>query len=197
MPVFTETLNTFTEFVALNTEPYVETYPLPVQGEAAYFPVYNAGGDHLFRKGDNIKIVSVGYVLPENFTLFTDDTADSAPADNTPPQLGILFYNELDSKITYLYELTGNIINGKSSGVARSVINVPVEGEYFLNAFINPNNTARLLSQSLSDFSIRMWAFNLRISMLNLPESYHNTKQRVRLFVKVEHTIPLYTIPPE
>lgn len=189
MPEYIETLQTYIKFYPNIDSEYVPI-EAPPANEGLYRTMVNAAGGYLFTKGDNIRVISCGYILPDFFTHYTDDTAVGSPSAS--PRFAIVMKNANNAVITYPRELSGNT---SAVGFAGGMFYVPYDGEYFFNAYMNPYDTSLAQGVALTDFSILGWLHDLRITMRNCPDGYDDIAQKIRLFIKVAHTIKLETIP--
>ncbi len=195
MPEFIETLQTYIDFTCDKDVLFVDI-ELPDPADfSGYRALANASGQTIFTKGDQLRIISVGYILPGSFVEYTDSGNAPTTFDGAPV-MGLIMRNVTSADIIFPYELSGNITEDQVVGLRefnKSIFFVPYSGEYFFNALINPNKNAQFQSLTLENFELNAWLFQLRISMLNLPDTYDDLEQKIRLFVKVAHSLPLIT----
>jgi len=195
MPELIETLVTYIKFTPALNGNFVIPEACPQPDETGYRQMVPANGNNIFTKGENIRLISVGYILPGGFQLYTDDTTKGYEQ----PAIGLVFKNGAGTMV-YPYEYSGCLAALAPAPsffhYSRSTHFVPYPGEYFLNVLLNTDNTRGLLSiTNWSDFSLYGWLHNIRISMVGVPESLLDIDQHIKVYAKIAHNIPLYSIP--
>jgi hypothetical protein len=163
-------------FVGDNLSEYVNA---TVPGAGATYRARNAYAKNKFTKGDSIRVLSLGIILPELFTF---------RQVNTIPLL---------QEITIIPEgvTTGNSYNNPSFSAGQQFVpmeNYEVVFDTFLSCRDSINSvdpTKTLLSEN---FYLRIYhAYALKISMLNAPDAINGKTFFVVPFIKVLHSIPL------
>jgi|WetSurMetagenome_2_1015567.scaffolds.fasta_scaffold06083_11 hypothetical protein len=164
-------------FTVDNTQSYVKV--VPVSGAVPFTLPYilkNGSGKYRFHPGEAINIISIGYIIPENF-LKTEISSDALS--------GFLLLRvliEKDNGDTYY-------IQGFEDGMS-----LPSENfESVINKFVNPIS---LHGTSISSYFNLSLEFIMKasdslyalISMINVPDKLNGRVFKIRPFVKVEHS---------
>jgi hypothetical protein len=142
---------------------------------------YNGAGKKVFQSGDNVLLLSAGYILPEMFTL-AQTKPTSEPATNLDqPNLSI---NSVD-------EDAGATI----SNVLLDLIFPMGNFELPLGVYYNSTGYDEFLHLQLTaqKFTLRgLLVVNpCKISMVNVPDKLQSTVQYITPFIKVLHNKPL------
>lgn len=140
-------------------------------------PVYvqNASGLNIFSAGDNFRLLSIGYIIPENFTIFGDSPIrfQITPYGTVS---GLTYYNPIWSG-TYQYLPMENF-----ELVQDALFNC---FDAYRTGFPAFNLTSENFKLSVSNL------VGLRISMLGVPTSLNGKTFYIKPFIKILHTINL------
>jgi hypothetical protein len=162
------TVNTAVDFVVA----------VPASGFAE---LWATGARKYFKKGDNFQILSVGFSMPECFTLYKDP-------------------NELYQLPSFEFYPKGKVSNHYFSNVnIPSSILMPLENfEMSVDTFFeceksidNLDPTNNLLKE---DFSLMLTMYDWKISMLNVPAVYNGKIFYIVPFIKVLHNEKLTSV---
>jgi hypothetical protein len=163
-------------FVGDSTSEYVNA---AVPGGGATYRSRNAYNKNTFTKGDSIRILSGGIVLPESFTF---------RQINTQPLLQV---------ITIFPEgvTTGNSYYNPNFSAGQQFIpneNYEVVFDTFLSCRETINQVDPTKTLLYEDFYLRLYhPYALKISMLGTPAAIDGKTFYVSPFIKVLHNIPL------
>lgn len=137
--------------------------------------LYNATGRSYLRKGDSFLIQSLGFLLPDGFVLAGSPT-------NTYNTIFRLYPDDSSGTSKRFGELSGG----------QEDIFIPIENtDMFLNLYIDVT-AAQLTVQSFQLKTNILGGQN--VSMLGAPTSINGDTYKVKIFMKILHTIAMDTI---
>lgn len=178
MPEFTVDISAEDHYVKAGYSEYRESAAL-----------YNASGGKMFRNGDNIIILSAGFVLPEQFLSAVPQFEEDL--QRTCNQFDItLFVPEnpeviLTNTLYYCPELGGT-----------PVITLPLDTyEMAFDIFLSVNKSSVLGQGAIflnNDFCMSMDASSIFVSMWNVPQGMDGEVFKIVPFIKVKHNQTMY-----
>lgn len=140
----------------------------------------NAKSQSRFQPHDNLILMSAGIVLPEMFTFasYTNGAATSLSVFSP------LIYDDTDT-------LKANFPGAES-------IAIPMENyEVALGVFANFHDLNVQIGVNSSYYRIGLKDTDVnRVSMINVPTALNDLVIKVIPFIKVLHTLPMFTPPP-
>lgn len=141
----------------------------------------NASNKGIFLNGDNLTIVSAGFILPEAFTFYKN-----------PAQLS--FYSFLLSQLA-IKGISGDIFKIDVLGTMAGVY-IPLENyEISINTFVDLTKQKRVVAPHIKlneNFSLfTVIADTLKISMKAIPATYDGKTFIVSPFFKILHNFSL------
>ena len=151
---------------------------LATSGQGATALLYNAQGFKRFQANDNLRILSVGIILPEQFTLAkTPYTATLGGA------MGITVDLKKASSATYRsFPQFGSL----------GTLTLPlVDFDFPVDIFIDINAMALSDAFNLRGYMNKIGNVSPQVSMVNAPAALDATLQTCILYVKVLHNFPM------
>lgn len=168
-------------FTANNAVDYV----IPTTAPAADFTLKTADNKDVFEIGDNFTILSVGYVLPEAYTLWKHR------GDLLADDYGIMF------ALLNLLGVSGAYYNidslGRNPRIYMPLECYEMETEIFVDVtkqtnVLPPNN---LLTEK---FKLSFLPFPFKISQRGQPAAFNGKQFIISPFVKIAHNFPLVIV---
>lgn len=163
-----------------NTVDYVQT----IAPGGVDFKMYNSNIKGKFQAGDNLSIISAGYILPESYTLWkqgTDLITKTEPA--------------MQRANFYLVGATSGAIYSIDSLGANPGIYLPLENyEHELDIFIDTTKQFKLLPPNTAlnePFFIFLALIPMLISQKSQPAANNGKVFIIVPFLKVAHNLPL------
>jgi hypothetical protein len=151
----------------------------PVYDPIEYPVMINPGGLKTFTRGDNFQILSVGYILPENFVMA------SFPADTLSLKIPRILFGlqEISSyTVHYIPEMSA------ASGVGLPMENFESGCSIFVNAKSVYDGPFKLFAKFVLDADTPDYP---QVSMQGVPAALEASKQLVTVFAKILHNFVL------
>jgi hypothetical protein len=153
--------------------------PLSVATTPTNILYRNSALYYKFQNGDNIILLSAGFVLPENFVLADTNKGGTSVAAN---EMQLYVYKQ-----SSLVPPPVGLLPGLGD---RGVLVIPMES-YEVNANIFCDMSTLLAALAGEDFVIQGNLYVNNISMLNVPVALNATTQHIIPFIKVLHNLPM------
>lgn len=139
----------------------------------------NSNTDYKFQNGDNLILLSAGFILPECFVMADTPKAGTSIAAN---EMQLFVY-----KGTSLIPPHVGLLPGVGN---RGVVVLPMENyEIALNIFCDMSTLLTALAGAT--FAIQGTCYLNNISMQNIPVGLDGTTQHIIPFIKVLHSLPI------
>ena len=140
----------------------------------------NRNGKYIFTKGDSFRLLSCGIIIPEAFTFFRD-AALATPL----PLLDVIPWGFVTGQSYSNPNWTGG-------GQYVPMENFELVSDSFFKCADAINTVDPTKTLLYENFRLQLYfSIALKISMLNVPVTWHGKVFKVTPFCKILHTIPL------